>query len=324
MQSIHRAGVVQALPKLMGVQTQFVRTFAKKVVRGRVTKKKSTSTPGSIVRVQTPREPKFLPDPRPAEYENPIVAEYMPMANPGYHTANKGKKIVVYGLSPAQKKHEITDTQEYRFHYSVHNPKIPHVIRAYPRDVKGKEYSAFLRSKGFIPCSIGHLLDSSKNINIFLDPIDIERLAFAPSAWSAIHHVEVEGYSERFRCLIRNWSIDPCSRNTAHIQFILTSPNTPFRAKIPVYMDGASECIAIKRGGVLLQPSPFMTCNYDPGLGARLAAPEPPTGLRVDIVDRTLVHTFRGFEMPKPVYLTMPKERTWNRHVFLTFTKKLG
>lgn len=321
MQHLKSASLLTNMSRLTGVYTQQVRYMA----RPKVVRKKKPARRLETAGVPAPAKKVWpVAPPFPEHSEQPLSPEFLNIRNVGFHSTLKGKKMVVYGLTDAQRKYETTNLNEPRFLYGMGNPNRPHIIKAFPRELPGKAFTTYLRKNGYIPCSISHMSDFNKTINIFLDPIAIEPLTRAPGAYSAIHHVEIAGYSERFRCLIRNWSIDPATRKTAHIQFMLVEPTRKWEHKVSIAHVGESECIGVKHGGVLLQPSIYMHTIHDPALGARLGHCEPPTVLSIDIVDRGLTQTFRGFEMPKPIFLEMPEDRTWNRHVFLTFTKKLG
>lgn len=324
MQSLRRALVLSNTPHNAEVMTQQVREFASKFKRVIKKKKKKPLTNEELMNPPAPPSyPKYAPF-HPPELARPITASHLPICNTGLSSILKGKKMAVETLTPLEKKFDTTNLNEERYAYGMGNPNKPHVIFAYPRDVAGRTMAAKIRSKGFIPCCLTHMADTSKNLNIYLDPLAVERLTRAPGTYAAIHHIEVEGYSERIRCLVRNWAVDTATRRTTHVQFVIIEPNRKWLAKVPVHFFGESESMALKQGGVLLQPSRYMYGYHDPALGARVGHCEPPTGMGIDVVDRNISQTFHGYNIPKPFFYDMPKNSAWERHVYLTFTKRLG
>ncbi len=121
-------------------------------------------------------------------------------------------------------------------------------LKASPRQVKGKEVR-FLRRQGVTPANVfGHGLTSSA---VQIDTKQL-RQVLNKVGTSQLITLKIEGESEPRNVLVRNFQVNPLSRELIHVDLYQVSMTERMTLDVPLVLVG--ESMAVKKlGGVLLQ-----------------------------------------------------------------------
>jgi len=220
-----------------------------------------------------------------------------------------------------QKTMAFTDRNEPRFVFRF-PPKEPYVLNAILREGTGKILAQDIREEGYIPCAVVNPNDTSKTILFAAEAVELERLYREQAPHSIEVHLNIKGFLEPIRCVAKNWTRDLLANKTTHVQFMELDPTRESVVRVPVFLTGREDCIGIKKGGLLLQPSPHLDFTYNPVIARQMGYSRVPRYLLVDIVDLNIGQTVHAYHVPLPPFLKL--HGTNKRKVLSTFTKRTG
>ena len=133
-------------------------------------------------------------------------------------------------------------------------------LQAIPRQVIGKEVR-FLRRKGITPANVfGHGLTS---VAVQIDTKQL-RQVLSKVGTSQLIALKIEGESEPRNVLVRDFQINPLSRELLHIDLYQVSLTERMTLDVPLVLVG--ESMAVKKlGGVMLQNLNSLNVECLPG-----------------------------------------------------------
>ena len=264
----------------------------------------------------------YTHDPTPAHKATPATPNHMPAQHPGYTFRNRLNEFTVDSLSPTQKKFcELPDGSGSRYSMISYQRTKPFVVKGILRE-KGKQPSNHLRDEGMIPCSLTNVLNGKEQQILFaVDPISLEKYKTAKYAWSIEWHIDIEGFQENFRGYLRDWQIDPVTRKTGSLRFIGNTSHHPIHVHLPLEFEGHEDGNASKKGAMMLTPHTNIQGLFHPGPARRLGIGNAPIESIQITHDREPHHTVRAGDIALPTWFTIPDQKTWRKHVLMTFTK---
>ncbi len=120
-------------------------------------------------------------------------------------------------------------------------------LKATVREAKGKGEARRVRRRGQIPAvCYGHGID---NITIALDPKEFDKLAEQQVAMNTVFQVELDDGETVENLMLRDYQVEPVTRELMHADFVAINPEEPLRVSIPIEAYGEAE--GVKIGGRL-------------------------------------------------------------------------
>ena len=254
--------------------------------------------------------------------EFPVEATTVPLEFAGFTLSPDLKVMHTVPHTPKQKKMSTTANGDPRFFFTMSNHNDPYVIKAEVRDSWSNESNEYNRMRvGRIPCVINSPKRNNAPMNIWVDPIEMQVLSEYRNINNAVYHVEVEGYAERFRCFVRDYTLDSASGKVIHVSFMIAESGAKCEVRIPVMIEGGADAVAVKRGALLLQPIRHLTVEYDHAMACKLGVGAPPRSVHVNVVDCAMGDTVHTHDIGLPPFLRLDDRMESYRHVLCTFKK---
>lgn len=122
-------------------------------------------------------------------------------------------------------------------------------LEAKARDGAGKGPARKLRAQGLIPAVVyGRHLQSPEHIAV--DPISIKKAIATPHRLNTLITLKIEGKAEQ-QVLLKDYQMDPVSREILHADFIDVRETEPVKVKVPLVLVG--KAVGVTEGGILSQ-----------------------------------------------------------------------
>lgn len=249
----------------------------------------------------------------------PLEPSTVPV-NPLPYTFN-GSKLIAQPASADQDKYLITERKEPRFSFVFPEEK-PEVLAAALRERIGRTANAETRLSGFVPCVVFSPVNHGRNYPLSVEAVELERLGRQTTAYSSELLLAIRGMAEPLRVMCKNWERDMLTRKTISVQFQEVEGTRPIKMIIPVILQGVEDCVGVKRGAVLLQPTNLLKVTYDPVVARKLGFARPPNKLVIDVIDLVIGTSLHAKNVPLPPFLSL--EDKYQRNVLTTFTKHMG
>ena len=167
-------------------------------------------------------------------------------------------------------------------------------LKANARDAKGKGAARVLRQKGLVPAI---LYGKNDPVTISVPNGDLEK-AFKDSKTSQVFiKLMVEGGSTK-SAMIKEYQIDPVSRNFLHVDFYEIDMDQKINIKVPVIVTGKS--IGVEMGGLL------QIIRRE--LEIRCIASNVPESIVLDITDLDLGDSIHVEDIEPPEGVKIPHE----------------
>ncbi|MEW5741725.1 MAG: 50S ribosomal protein L25/general stress protein Ctc [Myxococcota bacterium] len=125
---------------------------------------------------------------------------------------------------------------------------ISSTLEAKARTGSGKGFARRTRAEGLVPGVVygPHL---EKPINIAVDPKGLKAAIATPKKLNTVLGLKVDG--TQHMVMLKDYQLDPVSRDLLHADFIDVRENEPVKVKVPMVLTGKS--IGVTEGGILNQ-----------------------------------------------------------------------
>lgn len=121
-------------------------------------------------------------------------------------------------------------------------------LEAKPREGSGKGAARRLRTQKLIPAVVyGKHLE--KPLSIAVDPKSVRAAINTPHKFNTLISISAGGATHSV--LLKDYQVDPVSREMLHADFIAVRENEPVKVNVPLVLTGRSEGVAA--GGLLTQ-----------------------------------------------------------------------
>ena len=121
-------------------------------------------------------------------------------------------------------------------------------LQASRRDAKGTAQARRVRKEGLVPAvCYGHGIE--ENLNIALDPKEFDKLLEQPRELNTVFEVALDDGEKLENIMLRDWQVEPMSRQLMHADFVAIDPEQPLRVQVPIKPEGEAE--GVKIGGRL-------------------------------------------------------------------------
>ena len=122
-------------------------------------------------------------------------------------------------------------------------------LEAKPRTGSGKGIARRLRQQGLIPAVVyGRRLEAPEHIAV--DPASIRKALATAQGLNTLIVLKIEGKGDQ-QVLLKDFQVDPVSRQMLHVDFLDVRENEPIKVKVPLVLVGRP--VGVADGGILSQ-----------------------------------------------------------------------
>lgn len=120
-------------------------------------------------------------------------------------------------------------------------------LNAARRDAGGSAEAKRLRKRGLVPAvCYGHGID---NISVAVDPNEFDKLLEQPHELNTVFNVALDDGETVEHVMLRDYQVEPITRQLMHADFVAVDPDEPLRVRIPIEPEGEPE--GVQLGGRL-------------------------------------------------------------------------
>lgn len=123
-------------------------------------------------------------------------------------------------------------------------------LEAKVRTGAGKGFARRVRAEGLVPAVVyGRLLEKPFNISVYAK--GLKAAINTPKKLNTIISLKIEGVSQETIVLLKEYQMDPVSKDLLHADFLAVKENEQVKVRVPVVLTGRSE--GVLSGGILSQ-----------------------------------------------------------------------